>query len=47
MSLHSRLSIPRLPIFKDYLVDLEGAGVFALVPVGLCVLLFAAELFGR
>jgi hypothetical protein len=47
MSLHGRLSIPRPPVFKDYLVDLEGAAVLALVPVALCVLLFAAELFGK
>jgi hypothetical protein len=47
MSLHGRLSMPRLSISKDFLVDLEGAALLALVPVALCVLLFAAELFGR
>ncbi len=47
MSLHGRLSMPRLSVSKDLLVDLEGAGLLALVPVALCVLLFAAELFGR
>jgi hypothetical protein len=39
--------MPRLSISKDFFVDLEGAALLALVPVALCVLLFAAELFGR
>jgi len=47
MSLHDRLSMPRLSVSKNFLVDLEAAGAIALVPFVLCVLLFAAELFGR
>lgn len=47
MSLHDRLLILRASVFKDFLVDLEGAGLLALAPVALCVMLFAAELFGR
>jgi len=45
MSLHDRLSMPRLSVSKNFLVDLEAAGAIALVPLVLCVLLFAAELF--
>jgi hypothetical protein len=47
MSIHGRLAMKRPSIFKDLLVDLEGAGLLALVPAALCFLLFAAELFGR
>jgi len=34
-----------LSVSKNFLVDLEAAGAIALVPLVLCVLLFAAELF--
>ncbi len=47
MSIHGRLAMKRPSVFKDLLVDLEGAGLLALVPAALCFLLFAAELFGR
>jgi hypothetical protein len=47
MNIHSRLATHRSPVFRDFLADLEGAGLLALVPVALCLLLFAAELFGR
>lgn len=47
MSIHGHFAMQRPSFFKDLLVDLEGAGLLALVPVALCLVLFAAELFGR
>jgi len=47
MSNHGHLAMQRPSVFKDLLADLEGAGLLALVPAGLCFLLFAIELFGR
>jgi hypothetical protein len=47
MNIYNRLSIPRASVFKDFLVDLEGAGLLVLVPTALCLMLFAAELFGK
>ena len=45
MNLHGRLSKPKPPILKDFLVDFEGAGLLALVPVAVCAMLFAVEFF--
>jgi len=44
MPLHGQMSLPSQSVLKECLIDLGNAVLLALVPVTLCVLIFAEDL---